>query len=75
MSCDREIRLTDDRHRVVRILFRREFKPPLCALAAGQLHPLQLNLTIRAEAEDAPIGEADHCVAAAIDALVVPELG
>jgi 4a-hydroxytetrahydrobiopterin dehydratase len=34
-----------------------------------------VNLTIRPEAEEAPIGEADHGFAAAIDALVVPDLG
>ncbi len=34
-----------------------------------------VNLTIRPQAEEAPIGEADHCFAAAIDALVVTGLG
>ena len=34
-----------------------------------------VNLTIRPEAEDAPIGEVDHRFAAAIDTLVVPDLG
>jgi hypothetical protein len=29
-----------------------------------------VNITLRAESEDAPIGEADHAFAAAIDGLL-----